>query len=149
MKPVSRLKAAFILKEVMGSDHCPVGGDFAKMKKICLFLLVFGFFACPAFADMIEVRGKGFIDGKIEKEEEDRIYFMDNYGQGRIFLKKDILHIDKASSPRFDWERSKAHIKAWWKTFVKECQWRYKSFMRFFRSFKDKPLQRRSFDWGG
>lgn len=57
--------------------------------------LIFVLFPSLAYADMIEVKGRGFISGVIVSENERELVFKDNYGTTTSFLKSEVTHIEK------------------------------------------------------
>jgi len=65
-------------------------------------LLTAGFLflsACSAWADMIEVKGKGIMNGKVLSEDQNEVKFKDSTGTVHAFSKADILYSDISSGP--------------------------------------------------
>ena len=48
-----------------------------------------------SYADMVEVKGKGFISGVIVSENDDEIVFKNSYGQVQHFSRSEVTHIEK------------------------------------------------------
>lgn len=51
--------------------------------------------AAQARADIIEVRGKGMMDGEIISEDEETIRFKDNWDGVTTYPKKDVLYMER------------------------------------------------------
>lgn len=65
-------------------------------------LLTAGFLflnACAAWADMIEVKGKGAMNGKILSEDQEEVKFKDAAGDVHVFPKADVLYSDASFGP--------------------------------------------------
>lgn len=69
-----------------------------KLKAALLFLVFFDLAAGLALADMIEVKGRGFISGTILNEEGKELVFRDNDGQVQHFLRSEVTYIEREKS---------------------------------------------------
>ena len=66
------------------------------MKRWIALGLTAGFFgAALAWADMVETKKDGILNGKILSESDQEIQFKGSSGQTRVFKKKDVLFMEK------------------------------------------------------
>lgn len=57
--------------------------------------IVFLVLACnPAYADMVEVKGKGVLNGKVVSQDARELHFLDARGQMQVFPAADVQFVD-------------------------------------------------------
>ena len=71
------------------------------MKRWIALGLMAGFFgAALAWADMVETKKDGILNGTILSESDQEIQFKDSTGKTRVFKKKDVLFMDKEDASK-------------------------------------------------
>ena len=68
-----------------------------------IFISLFFIVAFPrlGFADIVEVKGEGIMDGKVISEDEKEIQFKDSYGKTRTINKKNVVFMEKEKEDKF------------------------------------------------
>ena len=69
------------------------------MRRLALVFLLGAAFCCrTAYADMIEVKAQGFLNGKVTSKNDKEIHFTDAKGKAHIFPKQDVLYMELESN---------------------------------------------------
>ena len=65
------------------------------MKKTAMMILAVLVCATDvAVADMLEVKGKGFLNGKVLEQNDEEIHFKDGKGNVQVFAKADVTYLE-------------------------------------------------------
>ena len=72
-----------------------------KTKIVVLSFVFLSLAVTVVYADMIEVKGRGFISGKIMTADEKEVVFKDDYGHVEHFSKAQVTYVEKEKPKRF------------------------------------------------
>ncbi len=75
---------------------CPMRSLGRLALASCLTMLVCN----PARADIVEIRGEGYVNGEIVSQDDKEVQFKDNKGKLRVLSKKDVLYLEKEDKAR-------------------------------------------------